>query len=140
MIAILLKSFYIYRIIYSFFFPPKIHFAVLERECFHLGIATVRLRRTVEENPGLIFGIWDVSYLPQLHVVKPEMFVDHGLYKRKTADSSDMQKGGLESYIVSVLLLLYICFHYTSHLGSKSWEWPMTLQRVTTEGRKKTTN
>lgn len=80
----------------------------------------MRLRRTVEENTGFIFGIWDASYLPQLRVVKPEMFVDRELYKRKTADSSDMQEEGLESHIVSVLLLLYICFHHTSHLGSKS--------------------
>lgn len=117
MIAILLKSFYIYRIsLFVCFFSPKIHLVVLERECFHLGIATVRLRRTVEENTGFIFGIWDASYLPQLRVVKPEMFVDRELYKRKTADSSDMQEEGLESHIVSVLLLLYICFHHTSHL------------------------
>lgn len=121
-----------------FFSLPEIRFAELGRECFHFGIATVRLRRTVEENTGFIFGIWDVSYLLQLHVVKPEMFVDHELSELSAVFPMQMEE--LESYIVSVLLLLYICFQYTSHLGNKSWEWPMTLQTVTTEGKKKITN
>lgn len=41
----------------TLFFLQEIRFAELGRECFHFGIATVRLRRTVEENTGFIFGI-----------------------------------------------------------------------------------
>lgn len=115
MIAILLKSFYIYRICLFVCFPKDTPCCARKR-MFSFRHCYSETRRTVEENTGFIFGIWDASYLPQLRVVKPEMFVDRELYKRKTADSSDMQEEGLESHIVSVLLLLYICFHHTSHL------------------------